>query len=367
MKTKILSFCFALAVAFVCFVNESMACTGITLRAKDGAKILARTIEWGGSDLNSCYVVVPRGYVQCSYLPDSTKGGMRFKARYGYVGLAVEQADFVAEGLNEAGLSAGLFYFPDYGGYEEYDASRKDSIVSDLQLVAWILANFGTVDDAVEGIKKVHIVQTDQRGSTAHWRMADASGRQVVLEIVGGRMNFYSNELGVLTNSPGFEWHITNLNNYVNLYPGSADKKMMDGVALAPFGAGTGFLGIPGDITPPSRFVRAAFYQTSSPQQPTALKAVLQAFQILNNFDIPIGIEFTGGKVPADIPSATQWTSVSDVTNRVIYYRTMYNSGIRSIDLKNIDFLKIRYRAVALDDVRMQPITAVKIDGDKGR
>ena len=100
----------------------------------------------------------------------------------------------------------------------------------------------------------------------------------------------------MLTNSPGFEWQMTNLNNYVNLYAGGAEAKPFGKVKLAAFGAGSGFLGIPGDVTPPSRFVRAAFYQTSSPMQATARKTVLQAFQILNNFDIPVGIEFADAK-----------------------------------------------------------------------
>jgi len=337
------------------------ACTGITLKSEDGAVIVARTIEWGGSDLGSKYVVVPRGYVQHSFIPDGTKGGMKFSARYGYVGLAVETEDFIAEGLNEEGLSAGLFYFPQYGSYENYDAGNNKTTVSDLQLVSWMLSGFKTVEEVRKAVKNIHVVQTDTRASTAHWRIADSSGHQAVLEIIGGVPHFYENRLGVLTNSPGFEWHITNLNNYVNLFPGPAANKQMGGVALAQFGAGGGFLGIPGDVTPPSRFVRAAFYQESSPRQPTARKTVLQAFQILNSFDIPVGIEFADGKVPADIPSATQWTSATDITNRIIYYRTMYNSEIRCIDLAAIDFTKIKYRAVSLDNVKMQPIVPVII------
>lgn len=337
------------------------ACTGITLKSGDGATVVARTIEWGGSDLDSKYVVVPRGYEQSSYIPGGTKGGMTFKARYGYVGLAVEQEEFVAEGLNEAGLSAGLFYFPNYGGYEEFNASRQATTVSDLQLVSWMLAGYKTVDEVKEAVKGIHVVLVDSRGSTAHWRIADASGNQVVLEIVDGVPHFYENKLGVLTNSPGFEWHMTNLNNYVNLFPGPAPSRQMGGTTLSQFGAGSGFLGIPGDVTPPSRFIRAAFYQESSPQQETAQKAVLQAFQILNNFDIPVGIEFADGKVPADIPSATQWTSATDITNKTVYFRTMYNSEIRSIDLKTIDFSKVKYRAVNLDKVKMQPVAPVVI------
>lgn len=155
---------------------------------------------------------------------------------------------------------------------------------------------------------------------------------------------------------------MTNLNNYVNLFPGSAGDKSLDGIALSPFGAGSGFLGIPGDVTPPSRFVRAAFHQASSPQQATARKAVLQAFQILNNFDIPVGIEFPDGKVPADIPSATQWISATDMKNRMFYYRTMYDSTIRSFDLKAIDFSRVKYRAVYIDKEKSQPIVPVTVE-----
>ena len=86
--------------------GKSEACTGITLHAKDGATVVARTIEWGGSELNSQYVVVPRGYAQQSYVPGGEVRGMKWEATYGYVGFSVEQKEFVAEGLNEAGLSA---------------------------------------------------------------------------------------------------------------------------------------------------------------------------------------------------------------------------------------------------------------------
>ena len=175
-----------------------------------------------------------------------------------------------------------------------------------------------------------------------------------------GKPHFFDNKLGVLTNSPGFEWQMTNLNNYVNLYSGTAGAHAFGDVQLASFGAGSGFLGIPGDVTPPSRFVRAAFFQTTAPVQSTAAAAVRQAFQILNNFDIPVGIEFPAGEVHADIPSATQWTTATDMTNRVIYYRTMYDSSIRSIALDRIDFAKCGYYDAPLDETKEQPFVPVK-------
>lgn len=334
------------------------ACTGITLKSKDGATVVARTIEWGGSDLNSQYVIVPRNYKEQSYTPEG-QNGMVFTSRYGYVGLAVQQKEFVAEGLNEAGLSAGLFYFPRYGKYETYNPSLKAQSISDLQLVSWILGSCKNVDEVKEAVRQVHVVNVDPRASTVHWRFTDLSGRQIVLEIMDGTPRFYENPLGVLTNSPDLEWHLTNLNNYVNLFPGTAPENQLGETNLTSFGAGSGFLGIPGDVTPPSRFVRAAFYQATAPVLATSQETVLQGFQILNNFDIPIGIEFAKGQTPVDIPSATQWTSATDMTSRTIYYRTMYNSQIRSIDLRKIDFSKIAYRAVPLDTVKQQPVKAV--------
>ena len=356
MKQK---FSVVLAALLFALPATADACTGLSLTAKDGSHIYARTIEWGGSELNSQYVIVPRHFEQQMFT--SHGEGLRFSTRYGYVGLSVEQKEFVAEGLNEAGLSAGLFYFPGYGEYEAFDETKQATSVSDLQLVSWMLGNFATVDEVKEALGGIHVVAIDPRASTVHWRIADATGREVVLEIIDGQPRFYENKVGVLTNSPGFEWQMTNLNNYVNLYAGGAKSQQMGGLTVAPFGAGSGFLGLPGDVTPPSRFVRIAFYKTSAPQYDTALKTVAQCFQILNNFDIPIGIEFAPGETPTDIPSATQWTTATDVSNRAIYYRTMYNSTIRSIDLKAIDFGKVAYQFAPLDPSKEQPIEAIDI------
>lgn len=221
-KNKVMknfTFILLIAAAAASFMPQRvLSCTGITLTAKDSSRIVARTIEWGGSNLHSQYVIVPRGYEQYSYVPETNGSGMKFTARYGYVGLAVEQKEFIAEGLNEAGLSAGLFYFPGYGKYEEYNPSLRTSSIADLQLVSWILGNFTNVDEVKDAIRRVHVVSIDPRASTVHWRIADDTGRQLVLEIIDGEPHFYENKLGVLTNSPDFEWQMTNLNNYVNLF-----------------------------------------------------------------------------------------------------------------------------------------------------
>ncbi len=342
-------------------VQEASACTGITLHTTSGTTVTARTIEWAGNDLESRYSIVPRGYTQRSFTPGGTKDGMAFTARYGYVGLAVEQPEFVVEGINEAGLCAGLFYFPSYGEYERYSDDNRESTISDLQLVSWILGNFKSIDEMKREIYNIHIVTIDPRGSTVHWRITEPGGRQVVLEIVGKQLKFYENKLGVLTNSPGLDWHLTNLNNYVNLSAGAVPERRVGALSLSAFGGGSGLHGLPGDMTPPSRFVRAAFFQATAPHLKTTAETVVQAFHILNNFDIPIGTQVAESQPVPDIPSATQWTVATDIRHRRIYYRTMHNATIRCFDFKTIDFGKVKFLSAPLDVVKQQPIEMVRL------
>ena len=354
-------FLFAIFSLALLLSSKADACTGITLQTKGGDFVVGRTIEWALTGLHSNYVVVPRGYVQRSFVPNGGKEGKEFTARYGYVGLTVEQDEFVMDGINEAGLSAGLFYFPNYGQYEDYDVSKKEMTLSDFQLVSWILSSFKTIDEVKEGMKNVRVVGIDPRSSTVHWRVTEQSGRQIVIEIVDKKVHFYENKLGVLTNAPGFEWHLTNLNNYVNLLPGAAESRQFGGVKLNPIGGGSGLLGIPGDMTPPSRFVRAAFFQAYAPKLDSNEETVFQAFHILNNFDIPVGVQFNNPQSIPNIPSATQWTIVSDLKNKCIYYKTMYNSEIRCLELNKINFEKIKYHSKPLDNEHKQTVKKIVV------
>lgn len=344
--------------------TDSNACTGILLKSKDNAVIAARTIDWAGSEMDNMYVVVPRAHSQQSLLPGGATDGLEFTSVFGYVGLAVEDPRFVVDGTNEAGLSAALFYFPEYGRYLPYDADYKATSLADFQVVSWILSRFSTIDEVKEAVKNIRVVNIDERAKTVHWRIVDSTGRVAILEIVDGVPNFYDSPLGVLTNSPGYPWHMTNLNNYVNLVPGTAGPTKLGAITLRAFGSGSGFLGMPGDFTPPSRFVRAAFLQSGSIQQATGYESAMQAFQILNNFDVPLGVQFAAGQAPNNMPSATQWTIATDLKNRMIYYHTMYNRTIRSINMDAIDFSNVAYQSHPLDETKAQTIIAVKISDE---
>lgn len=351
-----------IACLFFAWQFKAEACTGISMFSADGSYFQARTIEWAGTNLNSMYVVVPRNFSQTSFTPKGANG-MTFISKYGYIGLAVHEKEFIAEGLNEAGLSAGLFYFPNFGSYQLYDEKYNSTTIADLQLVSWILSQFATVDEVKANINKVRVVSLmggDGSAEAIHWRVGDKSGKQIVIEIEKGVPHIYDNPIGVITNAPNFPWHLSNLSNYINLTPINPPAHKMADFMVEPIGHGNGFLGLPGDFTPPSRFVRAAFFKSTAPMLATARATMLQCFHILNNFDIPIGMNFPKNEIP-DLPSATQWTSVIDLTNGVVYYKTFDNNNIRMIDLKNIDFGKVKYQFQRLDEPNSQPVEVVAI------
>lgn len=324
--------------------------------AADGSYVQARTIEWSHGTLKSEYVIIPRGERLQSYTPTGLNG-VTWQAKYGAVGLAVVEKEFIAEGVNEKGLSAGLFFFPSYGSYVRYDSAYNSYTLADLQVVQWLLTQCATIADVKEAVEGVTIVGLE-KSAVVHWRIGEPSGRQVVMEIVNGAIHFYDNHVGVLTNAPGFEWHMANLNNYVNLYPGDAPAQTLGEVRLTPIGGSSAMLGLPGDFTPPSRFVRAAFMRNTAPQRATALDTVLESFHLLNNFDVPIALENPANK---SLPSATQWTSSIDLTHRKVYYKTAYNSSIRCIDLSTIDFANVAYQSHPLDVVQSESIENIEV------
>lgn len=351
----------AVALAFGASAIDAGACTGISLVAKDGSKVVARTVEWAATPMQCGYVVAPRGHAHQSYTP-SGDNGLKYNSVYGYVGIYTEYEPFVVEGINETGLSAGLFFFPQYGEYAPYDSANNDKTLCDMQFVSWVLSQFSTIDEVKTALNDIDLVTLNHKIGSVHWRIAQPDGRMVVLEVVAGVPHFYENALGVLTNAPGFPWHMTNLNNYINLKSGSApDNEIKAGITLQPLGHGSGMLGLPGDFTAPSRFVRATFFQTTSPTWDTGFETVVQAFHILNNFDIPVGSQHAMADIPKGLPSATQFTAATDQTAMKLYYRTAWNSNIRCIDLKDIDFRKIAYQSHPLDPEQVQPIEVLKI------
>ena len=319
----------------------AQACTGIQLSAADGTVVHARTLEFA-IDLNSDVIVVPRGYVRTGTAPGG-KEGLKWKAKYASVGANGVGLPFIFDGVNEKGLAVGLFYFPGSAGYMKFDAADADKTVAPWELGSWMLENFATVQEVRENIGRIVVPEVIFEAwgfaPPVHYVVQDASGQCIVVEYVGGKLQVHDNPLGVLTNSPTFDWHMTNLRNYVNFSMTNVPPVKVGSITLEPFGQGSGMLGLPGDFTPPSRFVRAVAFSTSAFPSKTGEEAVLEAFHILNQFDIPKGAareehKDAHGNIQADY---TLWTSAIDLKAKQFFFRTYENSQIRMVDLMKMN------------------------------
>jgi choloylglycine hydrolase len=324
-------------------VPSAQACTGIRLMAGDGTVVHARTLEFG-LDLHSDAMMFPRGYARIGTTPDG-KEGLKWKAKYASVGMNGVGLPVLFDGMNEKGLAAGTFYFPTSAGYMPYAAADADRTIAQWEVGSWILDNFANVEEVKANIGSIVVPAVVFGGwgfaPEAHYIVHDATGKSIVIEYVGGKLNVHDNALGVVTNSPSFDWHMTNLRNYVNFSMANVAPVQVGSIKLLPTGQGTGMLGLPGDFTPPSRFIRAVAFSQSVFTPKTGEDAVIEAFHILNQFDIPKGAardreKDEHGNVVADY---TLWTSASDLKAKRYYFRTYDNSQIRMLDLMkmNID------------------------------
>ena len=320
---------------------SAQACTGIRLIATDGTVVHARTEEFA-IDIHSEVIVVPRGYARIGSTPDG-KEGLKWKAKYASVGANALGLPFMVDGLNEKGLAMGLFYFSDTAGYMSYSPGDAGKTIAPWEMGSWLLDNFATVEEVKSNVGNIVVGEVVFKDwgfvMPVHYVVHDASGKSIVIEYVGGKLNVHDNPLGVMSNSPAFDWHMTNLRNYVNLSFTDVPALQLGPVKLTPLGQGSGMLGLPGDITPPSRFVRAAAFSHSVLPSKTGTDAVLQAFKILNAFDIPKGAarEHEKDKHGNILADSTLWTSANDLKAKRFYFRTYENSRIRMVDLMKMN------------------------------
>lgn len=325
--------------------SKVVACTGMQLTAKDGSIVHGRTLEFGTQIVVSA-AVIPRGYAFTGTTPLGK--GLQYKAKYGAVGAMMFNEPALADGINEKGLSVGTFYFPGFAGYSQITPENQAKALAPTEFPNWIITQFSTVDEVKEALATVVIVPTKLKnwGDIAppfHYIVYDRSGKCVVIEPQDGKLLAYDNSFGVITNSPPFHWHMTNLRNFINLRTANAPPLFVRGVELAPLGQGSGMMGLPGDFTPPSRFVRAAVFSYTAIASNTAPEAVLQMFHLLNQFDIPVGIarEVVQGVTHSDYTMAT---CVRDPQALKYYLRTYQDQTIRVVDLNafNLDEKKIK-------------------------
>lgn len=315
-------------------LHPAEACTGVTLKSGDGAVVRGRTLEFAQA-LDSDIIVIPENYEYTGVTP-TTNPGLPWKTKFAVAGANFADEPYVMDGVNEKGLSGGVFYFPGFAGYPPFDPQKASAALAPWQLLTWILTSFTTVEEVRKALPEVAVYDAVlakwESAMPLHYIVTDTGGASIVIEYVGGKLHIHANPSGILTNAPDFQWHVTNLRNYLKAAPQNASDVRVNSLVISPLGQGSGMLGIPGDYTPPARFVRAFFFAAASIQQESAEQTVMQIFHILNNFDIPLGtVRSTENEVTA--LERTQWISVCDLKNKFFYYRTEHNSRIRVLKL----------------------------------
>lgn len=333
---KKLFICLSIFSACASLFNPLEACTGLKLIAKDDSLVHGRTLEFG-VQVDVSVAVVPRDYAFTGTTPKGK--GLSYRSKYGSVGIFAYGEPSLMDGLNEKGLAVGTFYFPTFASYAEITPENQSKALSPVEFPNWILSQFATVEEVKNGLSEVVIAPTVSKawGTTPppfHYIVYDKSGNCLVIEPLDGKLVTYDNKLGSFTNSPTFDWHQTNLRNYINLTPWNSKPVTLFGVLLKPFGEGSGMVGLPGDFTPPSRFVRASIFSATQIPSENAHDSIFKVFHLLNQFDIPVGAAKT--KV-GDITYSdeTQFTCARDPQSLKYYFRTYNDQNIKVVDLNH--------------------------------
>ena len=255
---------------------------------------------------------------------------------YAMIGMASAADSFplYAEAMNEKGLCMAGLNFPGNAIYQEVCGEGIE--VASFEIIPWILSRCSTVAQAREYLSKMRIINTSfspqMPPAPLHWMLADRENC-LVIEAVRHGLKVYDNPFGVLTNNPPFDYHLMNMNNYLNLTSQRPENRFSQKVDLKPYAQGMGALGLPGDASSASRFVRAAFFKCNSVSKKDEQSNVSQFFHILDGVAMIRGSVITGdGKY--DI---TTYSCCMNPRTGMYYYKTYDDSHVSQVDMYGED------------------------------
>ena len=302
-------------------------CTAATYKTKDF--YFGRTLDYEFS-YGDEIVVMPRNY------PLSFRKAEKPKTRYAMIGMA-----FVAgkdplfyDGINEKGLGmAGL----NFVGNACYNKPKQDlDNVAQFEFIPWILSQCASVCEARELLSRINILDEAYSEhlpvAQLHWIIADKD-EAITVESMSDGLKIYDNPVGVMTNNPPFDQQMFALNNYMNLSPKQPQNCW--GIPLNSYSRGMGALGLPGDLSSQSRFVRVAYTKMHSMSGESEMESVSQFFHILGSVDQQRGCcEVEEGKY-----EITLYTSCCNTEKGIYYYTTYNNHQINAVDMhrENLD------------------------------
>ena len=306
-------------------------CTAICYRSN--ASYFGRNL-----DLNCGYgegvVITPRNYeikMRCK---------KPIKSHYAMIGMAtvVDGFPLYYEATNEKGLCMAGLNFPENAVY--YCLAEEKDNVAPFELIPWILAQCACIGEATVLLEKINLVNihfSEQLPlSPLHWMISDKK-RSIVAEPLTDGLKIYDNPFEILTNNPPFEYHRTNVSNYMGLSTGRSTSQFEEKIPVKNYSLGLGALGLPGDFSSTSRFVRALFVKEHSVSERNEESNVNQFFHILNSVAMPKGC------VRADEGfEYTRYSSCCNADRGMYYYTTYDHLEIISINMHGVDLNQSR-------------------------
>lgn len=300
-------------------------CTTIGFSYNKGL-VFGRTLELG-LVLDNKILFVPKGKEIIEAAEEN------YRSKYNTLGSAFFNITSFGDGINEMGLMGSSNFFPEYASFSPTTIDGMINITT-ANAFDFLLTRCKNVAEVKETAKKIVLVNKigEDESAANHFFFMDAKGEKVVLEPKKGKLIVYDNPYGVLTNAPEFPWHCTNLKNYINLKAENTGKNYFNQIETKQLGQGTGMLGLPGDFTPPSRFIRAAYYVSNTDKNFDRNSAILQAFRILSQFDIPKGAIIDPVEKHQD---ETLYSSVMDTNCKSYHIKTHTNINLQNFYLED--------------------------------
>lgn len=318
-------------------------CSALSWQTADGRHLFGRNLDFNRLAVETRVTFSPTGtaYRPCEDGPERT-------ARHAVVGMGIVvpgMGPLFYEGGNDAGLMGAQLYYRECAHY----APELQPGTKPLQapaLVTHVLSSFSNVREMVEALRRGWtLIDRPLLGATPplHWAFSDKTGASVVLEPDEDGLHVYRNPLGVLTNSPSYPWHRTNLLNYAGLRAQDYGAVRLSGDEIDSCFSGSGMQGLPGDFSSPSRFVRLCHLRAHTPLGANEAEGVGRLFHLLGSASFPLGAVEVGepgeplaleaGVVPWDY---TIYSSVFCAESGRFYWTTYENARVQFVDMPTL-------------------------------
>ncbi len=302
-------------------------CTALKFKTND--TYFGRTL-----DLDCSYgeqvCIVPRNF------PIMLREKEELTNHYAMIGIAiiVDNTPLFYDATNEYGVSMAGLNFPGNAYYNDL-LEDKDNICQ-FEFIPWILGQCKNINEVRILLSKINIINTpfNERFpvSPLHWMISDST-ESIVVESMKDGLHIYDNPVEVMTNNPPFNYQLFNLNNYRSLQDNNGKNTFLNNMELNEYCQGLGSLGLPGDVSSMSRFIRCVFNKEHSVCDLDEQSSVTQFFHILNSVEMVKGT----CKVPNGHYDITVYTSCINSTKGLYYYTTYTNHQINCIDMNKIN------------------------------